>query len=135
MEKFDSVLKFDEYIVNEVYYKRNFNYKKLEDEIDLKLNIVPKIKADKNTMIVNLITYIFEDAEENNFPFEMRVDISGYFVMQGEQIERFTANAIAILYPYIRAIVSTYTASANISPLILPAINVNAMLENKKDKK
>ena len=115
MEKIDSVLKFDEYIVNEVY--------------------VPKIKADKNTMIVNLITYIFEDAEENNFPFEMRVDISGYFVMQGEQIERFTANAIAILYPYIRAIVSTYTASANISPLILPAINVNAMLKNKKDKK
>lgn len=135
MEKIDSVLKFDEYIVNEVYYKRNFNYKKLEDEIDLKLNIVPKIKADKNTMIVNLITYIFEDAEENNFPFEMRVDISGYFVMQGEQIERFTANAIAILYPYIRAIVSTYTASANISPLILPAINVNAILKNKKDKK
>ena len=38
------------------------------------------------------------------------------------------------MYPYLRAIVSTYTASANVSPVILPAINVNAMLKNKKEQ-
>ena len=68
-------------------------------------------------------------------PFEMKVDITGTFETQGESPKVFQANAIAILYPYIRAIVSTYTSAANTQPLILPAINVNAMLEkqNKKD--
>lgn len=134
MENYDSVLKFNEYMVNEVYYKKNLNYTKQENEIKLKLNITPKVDIDTNKMCVNLITDIFEDSENNNFPFEMHIDVSGYFITKGEQIERFTANAIAILYPYIRAIVSTYTASANIPPLILPAINVNAMLEQKKKK-
>ena len=44
-------------------------------------------------------------------------------------------NAIAILYPYVRALISTYTANANINPLILPAINVNKLIENSEDKK
>ena len=35
------------------------------------------------------------------------------------------------MYPYLRALVSTYTANSNVLPLILPAINVNAMLEEK----
>ena len=55
--------------------------------------------------------------------------------MQGEDdITRYEANAIAIMYPYLRAIVSTYTASANIAPVILPAINVNAMLKRNKEE-
>lgn len=44
------------------------------------------------------------------------------------------ANAIAILFPYIRAIVSTYTAHANIVPVILPPMNINAYLKKKNRK-
>ena len=66
-------------------------------------------------------------------PFYMDVTITGDFRLNGEEdISKYEANAIAIMYPYLRAIVSTYTSSANINPLILPAINVNAMLENSK---
>ena len=39
---------------------------------------------------------------------------------------------VAILYPYARALVSTYTSNANIAPLILPTINVNQFLKNKE---
>jgi len=71
-----------------------------------------------------------------NPPFTMKVDIAGYFgTMEEIDIEeKYRANAIAILYPYLRAIVSTYTSSANVLPIILPAVNINAMLE-EQDKK
>lgn len=65
-------------------------------------------------------------------PFYMEVEIAGYFELEGEDdITKYEANAIAIMYPYLRAIVSTYTSAANVAPVILPAINVNAMLKRK----
>ena len=100
MKKYESVLKFIKYEVNEINYK--------------------------------LVVDVFENALENNKPFEMKVHLTGYFITEGENPEIFKANAIAILYPYVRAIVSTYTANANITPLILPAINVNKLIEDQK---
>ena len=74
-----------------------------------------------------------KNAKENNYPFEMEIEITGYFQIESVSNEiDFEPNAIAILYPYIRAIASTYTASANINPLILPAINVNKLIEDQK---
>ena len=86
-------------------------------------------------MIVNLSTYIFKNSIENNYPFELEIEITGFFTTTGDAVDRFKANAIAIMYPYVRAIVSTYTALANIPPLILPAINVNALLEQQNNNK
>ncbi|MDR1090504.1 MAG: protein-export chaperone SecB [Prevotella sp.] len=42
----------------------------------------------------------------------------------------FYANSIAILFPYIRAFVSTITLQANLTPLILPTYNLTS-LESK----
>lgn len=131
MEKIDSVLKFSNYIVKEVYFKRNENFS--EQPVNISLNISSQTIINGNQMEINLITNIFEDSEKNNYPFEMKVNLSGYF--EATEPEKFKANAIAILYPYIRAIVSTYTASANIQPLILPPINVNALLRNNEKNK
>ena len=130
MEKIDSVLKFNNYLVNNVTYKRNLDYNNKNFNNDLTVNIFNNITINGNNMEVNLITKIFENSKEKNYPFEMIVDISGFF--EAKNPENFKANAIAILYPYIRAIVSTYTAVSNISPLILPPINVNAMLKNNE---
>lgn len=81
-------------------------------------------------MSINLIVEIFKSTK--NPPFTMKVDMLGDFELVGEDdIEKYKANAIAIMYPYARAIVSTYTSSSNVLPVILPAINVNAMLNEK----
>ena len=62
----------------------------------------------------------------------MEVILTGYFTeINNDNNMNFEPNAIAILYPYVRAIVSTYTASANITPLLLPAINVNKLIEEQ----
>ncbi len=41
----------------------------------------------------------------------------------------FYSNSIAIVFPYVRAFVSTLSTLANIKPLILPVLNLN-FLEN-----
>ncbi len=90
-----------------------------------------KYIEDKN-MIVDLTVRVFE--ENDKYPFYMEVTIRGFFTIENnEENINFEPNAIAILYPYIRAIVATYTANANIMPLTLPVINVNKLLRNKED--
>ena len=43
--------------------------------------------------------------------------------------EYFYANSIAILFPYVRAFVSTVTLQANIKPIVLPTYNVSPLQE------
>lgn len=136
MEEIKSALLFKKYIVNQVFFKTNNKYEEPESGISIKMEITPKVEvdeADKERMNVTLNCDIFSNAEENNYPFEMSVSLTGFFSTKGGNTEAFVKNAIAILFPYIRAIVSTYTASANVPPLILPAINVNKLIENTKN--
>lgn len=39
----------------------------------------------------------------------------------------FYSNSIAIIFPYIRAFVSTITLQANIAPIVLPTLNISAL--------
>lgn len=132
MERCNSVLKFNKYIVNEIKYKTNAEFKKSNEGTPININIVHTVDVEDNNMNVTLFCNIFDNAEKNNYPFEMSISLTGFFSTEGEKTESFVKNAIAILYPYVRAIVSTYTASANVTPLILPAINVNKMIEEQK---
>lgn len=62
----------------------------------------------------------------------MKVTIKGYFSIDAEEahidVRMFEQNAIAILFPYLGAIVSIYTANANVAPVILPAMNINVYM-------
>ncbi len=132
MKDYNSVLQFLEYRVNEIELKNNDDFKDNGDKIPINLSIVPTIKVQGQNMSILLNTEIFKDSKQNNYPFEMTIKLTGYFKCEGESPEKFAKNAIAILYPYIRSIVSTYTANANIYPLILPTINVNKLVEDQE---
>lgn len=134
MERYESVLKFKKYEVNEIYFKKNIAFTPDEQGTPINLKIKPIVDIKDNNMNITLKVIIYEDAVEHNKPFEMRIELTGYFIVEGSEPERFKANAIAILYPYIRSIVSTYTANANITPLLLPAINVNKLIEDQKEQ-
>ena len=70
------------------------------------------------------------------YPFEMSVEIEGYFKGnledKDQDIAQYSKNAVAILFPYVRALVSTFTANANVTPLILPTVNVNKLLGKER---
>jgi len=59
--------------------------------------------------------------------YEFRNDI-GF-----EQIpDFFFANSIAIIFPYIRAFVSTLTLQANVVPIVLPTLNLTPLSQQLK---
>ena len=135
----NSSLKFINYIVNNVYF--NYNQKQNSEKnwkLTFNFRNVTKINEEKNKLEISLSTDIFKDIEDA--PFNMSVEIVGFFELEGiGDISHYEANAIAIMYPYLRAIISTYTSSANVMPIILPAININAVLnkdiENQRASK
>ena len=52
----------------------------------------------------------------------MIVKLTGYFTEENnDENINFEPNAIAILYPYVRSIVSIYTINSNVNGLILPS--------------
>ena len=130
-----SSLKFNGYAVDEVNFNRNKKLSEDNDSWKLDFNISSIVKTDKekNKMSINLKVEVFKNTK--NPPFTMMVDIIGYFELIGEEeVNRYVPNAIAIMYPYLRAIVSTYTSASNVLPIILPAINVNELIKQQEKK-
>ena len=48
--------------------------------------------------------------------------------------EYFYPNSLAIVFPYVRAFVSTITLQANMQPVVLPTINLMGLTEELKEK-
>lgn len=134
MDKYKSKLIFNDYIIKKIFFESNEKYDGKSTKI--KLDIDKNISYNENRMTVTLLVKLFDDDSENSsYPFKMLIEIEGLFeVENNDENINFEPNAIAILYPYVRSIVSTYTANANVTPLILPPINVNKLLEDKNKK-
>lgn len=68
-----------------------------------------------------------ENTDEQKSPIDLFVSITGLFDLPGkdkEYIDRFLKeNAVQILFPYLRTIVSNSLTSAMYPPLIMPVIN------------
>lgn len=130
-------LTFDKYIVDYVEFKKNENYipnGKVEIELGMSHNFD---KIDDKTARVSLLIQVFDDSEKNNKPFEMKLAISGIFkISEINKINKkiLEQNTLAILFPYARALISTYTANSGVPALILPPINIIEYLENEEQK-
>lgn len=99
--------------------------------IDISIGLGHNYQIEDTDMRVQLSVKVFEDAKNNDLPFELLLTIEGQFTFdEGVDAKKFLPNALAILYPYIRAVVSSYTALANVTPLFLPTININNYLKN-----
>lgn len=127
-----SKLTFIDYQVKEVILKQNDKFINDGKPVDVKFNLNHFTDINNQTMKINLELIIFDEAEKNNYPFYMKIVLEGTFKVEGNSIERFEINGISLLYPYIRSIVSTYTANSNMPTLILPPINVINYYDHKK---
>ena len=103
MNNIKSSLKFIDYVVDKVEFYNNKGFD--GDSIKISLDLDSKVN--------------FYDNEDNSF----EVTISAKIFAE--------KNAVTILFPYLRSLVSTYTANSNVDPLILPPINVVKYIEQK----
>lgn len=105
---------------------------------DVNLNIDKKARKNAtadNEFELNLILEISSKEDDTN----IRCNFIGYFSSDDAISKSFlestfvSINAPAILFPFIRAYISTVTINAGLNPIILPTINFAGLLENKKE--
>lgn len=128
-----SKLRFIDYQVKEVILKQNDKFINDKEEIDIDFDLKHTTNVKDNRMKIKLEIVIFDETEEKNYPFYMKTVLEGNFAIEGQDIEKFEINGISLLYPYVRAIISTYTANSNIPTLILPPINVIEYYNKRKE--
>ncbi len=93
---------------------------------------------EDNSVQINLTTNVFfsEQGKSEQFeqsPYRFSVEIAGRFDSETIWHTEWEANALVILFPYIRAIVSSVSAQSGREPVILPTINLAQMFDNNKD--
>lgn len=95
-----------------IFYTKKFRY-------ELEFDVIVKCKeTDTNVITVSCLS---------SFTFNGPISID-------EIPDYFYPNSIAIIFPYIRAFVSTISLQANIQPVLLPTINLMGLTEELKGK-
>ncbi len=131
-----TVLKFNGYTVKEMGYRNNPNFKKKKN-----ISLTPEIQSNNeindNKIIVNLSVKAGSISDES-MPFEVTCSVQGKFEYNPDEdtnkvgVDTFIRNnSVAILYPYVRAIIATLTTTSNEFPgYNMPTINVAEILRN-----
>lgn len=123
-----STLTFDNYLVTELSYKQNRKFDFDTDELDVPFTIHAKVQlADDKESAVTLTVHC-GDEENSACPFLISVEVLGVFKFEeiGESMEELaTTSALAILFPYVRSLVSDLSSRSNVYPQFkLPLMNV-----------
>ena len=88
-----------------------------------------------NSVQVNLAVQVFEaDSDYDISPWKILAEIAGNFAMTdgSEWDEKWNANAIAILLPYVRSFISSVTALTGRPTIILPTMNTNNLIKQSR---
>jgi preprotein translocase subunit SecB len=132
------IVKLDRYYVNNIQF--SLDPKRLFKDDEPHFKITPSFRRDikridEDNIVLTLSFKIERDESES--PFEIFASLCGHF-----QIEQWEStaelkklalnNTTAILFPYLRALVSSITMNANIPPYIIPVFNIVDLFEQEK---
>lgn len=125
-----SILKMEHIVFDEIsFFRKGFRN---DDSSELSINVSSSVRDLEGTAsCVSLKLLAIKDSE-----YEVRISISGYCSVDEKNSlgrELIEKNAVAILFPYLRAELSLLTAQPETEPIVLPAININGMLESAKN--
>ncbi|HAC2411842.1 TPA_asm: protein-export chaperone SecB [Listeria monocytogenes] len=130
-----AVLKFHTYLVREIRYINNDSFENKSNDIEMSPTFKVEILFDEERAMVDLYCEMGE-GEEVNTPFKLNVCLRGIFTYNDEEnseqtfSEYLKTNAIAIMFPYLRALISDVTSKSNLYPTYtLPVINIVKLLE------
>ena len=126
--KSDMTLK--QYTVKKLYFEMNESFD-FKNPVNIRIN--PDFKRDivgidENQYKVNLKVKICKQAQKEDIPFFAEVCIEGIFHFENweSQDKVFISrnNSTAILFPYLRSLLSTVTTTGNLPPYFLPIMYV-----------
>lgn len=119
-----SILKLNDITIRNVSFERysSNNWSDFLIGFDLKVN---NINDDSFEMSLS-ITLSEVDV------FDLAVTCGAIFETNGTKSSDFHKNAVAIMFPYIRSYITQITSIPNMEPIVLPVININALLDDMK---
>lgn len=128
-ESTTSILKLNSIHFNELSYKRRDNNDAVIDDCELTRKITD---IDQDNFIVEL------DFKLSTTIFEVFISLEGTFniICEDDLMKEKLKmnNTISILFPYIRSEVTLLTSQPEITPVIIPPININKLIDESKDK-
>lgn len=123
--KYVSPLILEDILISESKFKRAE-----EDLEDIKLGI--KVERDIKKISDNEyrveLALLVADENERTSAFVKGI---GRFRTDQENQSLIERNTIAIMFPYLRSYISTLTTQPGMAPVVLPAINIVSMLQDK----
>lgn len=120
-----SVLKLKQVVFDRLLFERH-GFQTNED-VQLKIGVAVN-KGSEDEYRVSLKVEAIKKDE-----YTVDVTITGYFMIdeaypQKEDILK--KNTVSILFPYVRSELTLLTAQPNIEPIVLPALNINAIIDD-----
>lgn len=125
-------LTLKQYLVRNMSFSINEDFVPGPEQIDLHpLFHKTLTPLDANTASIVLSCRIIKDISR---PFYLNVEIEGIFSLDSWKEDKIKSaimsnNTVAILFPYLRNLITMLTANANVPPYILPVVNINELLK------
>ena len=121
-----AALEFRGYRVNSLQFRAKPGFVPKQAEIELQPTLrktLNELGPDEYEIELNI------ELNQEDLPFDATVCVTGSFRYMGapDMSKRMQLNAVAILYPYLRATLSLLTTLAEMPPLRLPTVNVAQM--------
>lgn len=138
-----AVLEFKTYHVEELYYQRIGSSSVQSNKSRIRLTPAFKYTFTVNeTEIAVRLSVVCDPESTPELPFELRVTLTGSFVYHAtendlllELDQYLRQNALAILYPYARNLVSMLTLNSNEFPaLVLPTVNITKLAQQENNQ-
>jgi preprotein translocase subunit SecB len=133
-EHTQAVIQFDGYRVSEIKYSCSPAFEFPNGDVSYRFNFVKCLSQISDTEIqenlrVNILFSDNAEEDETEAPYFLSVEIAGRFTSQSSWNPRWERNALAILFPYLRSIVSTVTSVSGRSPIVLPTVNIAGLFD------
>ena len=126
----------DKVVFSLIGYKFNhvsLNLDNIPSNASFDLEFTPKGEYVQSEGLYNLdfIFKAWEKGEEQSNPKILVNCVASFKFKENISLAEipnfFYPNSIAILFPYVRAFVSTLTLQANIKPILLPTLNLSSL--------
>ena len=101
------------------------------NDLELRLDVGREVKSiEHNTYEVIWETTI----SEKDDMLSVYVKTRGVFYTEQENLDMIDRNTIAIMFPYVRSYISLLSTQPGMQPIVLPAMNILAMMQDKANR-
>lgn len=99
------------------------------DSLELGVQVERNIKKISDNVFEVLLETTVSDENETVF-----VNVKGraIFITEQKNMDILEKNTIAIMFPYIRSYISIITTQPGMNPIVLPAMNIVAMVNDQR---